>query len=480
MVIYHLNGNKLTIESTIKDESEDIFSLTNNAYLYAREGLPNIMFGNGQDIKTRLEFDIKNNSFNEFIFADYLLMDNLMKNYLYIDESKDPFASKKRLDVHYNHLFEENINAAVSFTIIQKIDDLHINVTQADPESVDKFLIIFRILLLHYKNRIKDCEVKKIYDEVFPNMIDSVQKYLNEKRESKRKQEKRIKTIISVDKNIKQYNQPLIDSSKGSNIIKNSSKSLSTNGRGYLSKNLEFILNNYSTERTNEYKFYRYGTTNYHNNSLLHCICFAIDHPDYINIQDEKLKEDYIMKLRTFILNNIELSLLKQELFDYSNDEIIELLENNSEFFDPALLYRSIEEIFNINLYVFTYNEKREIDIPRNKIFHSRPPRLYRPTILITKIMAGDYEIPKCELIVDYNDQKSEIVKLFGENMTNICHDLILQNYNNIITISKTFGSRSFTPFIKEEDHYVGHSNVYYHIDNMKIFNNNIINSILN
>ena len=461
MIIYHLDGNKLTIESTVKDETEDIFSLTNNAYTYVKKGLPNISFGNGQDIKTRLEFDIKNNSLNDFIFVDYLLMDNLMKNYLYIDESKDSFASKKRLDVHYNHLFEENINAAVSFTITQRMNDLHINVTQADPDSVDKFLIIFRILLLHYKDRTKNCEVKKIYDDIFPNVIDNIQRILNEKSESKMKKEKRIKTVISIDKNIKQNNQPLIDSSKGANVIKNPSKSLSTNGRGYLSKNLEFMLNNYSTERSTESKFYRYGTTNYPNNSLLHCVCFAIDHPEYMNIQDEKLKDDYIIRLRRFIMDNIELSLLKQELFDYSNEEIINLLSNNSEFFDPALLYRAVEEIFNVNLYVFTYNEKREIDIPRNKIFHSRPPRLYRPTVLIAKIIAGDYEIPKCELIVDYNDQEFEIVKLFGENMTTICHDLILQNYNNIVTISRT-----------EEDNYVAHSNIYYHIDNTKIFQN--------
>jgi hypothetical protein len=499
IVIYHLDGNKLTIESTVKDESENIFSLTNSAYLYAQEGLPSIIFGNGQDIKTRLEFDIKNYSINEYIFVDYLLTDNLMKNYLYIDESKDSFAMKKRLDVHYNLLFEENINAAVSFTITQKMDDLpsskrpveggnpllHINVTQADPDAVDKFMIIFEKLLLHYKDRTKDCEVKKIYDNFFPGMIDDIQNYLEKKRESKQKQEKRIKTLISTDKNIKQSNKPLELSSKGSGIIKNPGKSLSTNGRGYIPKNLESILNNYSNERNNESKFVRYGTTNYPNNSLLHCVCYAIDHPDYIDIKDEKLKELYIIKLRTFISNNIELSLLKQELFDYSDDEITKLLASDSEFFDPSLLYRAVEEIFNINLYVFTYNEKNEIEIPRNKIFHSRPHRLYRPTILITKIITGDYEIPKCELIVDYNDQKLEIIKLFGESMTNICHNLILQNYNSTITISRievpslSLQTLTRTENKSEENQFVGHDNIYYYIDNMKIFNNNIVSQLL-
>ena len=495
IVIYHLDGNKLTIESTVKDESEDIFSLTNNAYLYAREGLPNIVFGNGQDIKTRLEFDINNYSLNEIIFVDYLLNDNLMKNYFYIDESKDSFSHKKRFDVHYNHLFEENINAAVSFTITQKMKDLpsskrpveggnsflHINVTQADPDSVDKFIIIFRILLTHYNNRIKDGEVEKIYNEFFPDMIQNIQKYLDEKNASKRKQEKRIQTIVSVEKNINQYNKPLEDSSKGMNIIKNSSKSLSTDGRGYIPKNLEFILSNYSDQRNNEYRLYRYGTTNYPNNSLLHCVCFAINHPEYINIEDDELKEIYITKLRNFIINNIEIPLLKQELFDYSDDEIIKLFEDNSKFFDPALLYRSIEEIFNINLYVFTYNEKREIEIPRNKIFHARSLRLYRPTILIIKIIAGDYEIPKCELIVDYNDKKFEMVKIFGESMTNICHDIILQNYSNIVTISKSFDLplSSSIPLMSEEATYTGYNNIYYNIDNVKIFNNNIVSQYI-
>ena len=467
IVIYHLNGNKLTIESRVKDESEDIFNLTNNAYTYTQEGLPSIVLGEGHAIKTRLEFDIKDYSINEYIFIDYLLMDDLMKRYLYIDESKDSFAEKKRLDVHYNHLFETNRNASVSFTISQKDDDLHINVNQADPESVDKFMLIFSKLLIHYREIVKNNEVKKIYDDFLPGLIDEIQNYINAKNNAKKKQEPRIRTITLNETN-KPSNKPLEDSSIGSNIIKNYSKSLSTNGRGYIPKNLEMILNNYSDKPNKDYRFYRYGTTNYPNNSLLHCVCYAVDHPDYINLEDDQSKEIYIMKLRKYIKNKaVEIPLLSQELFDFSDDEIIKLLENDSEFFDPYLLYRAIEEIFNINLYVFTYDEKQEIEIPRNKIFHSRPTRLYRPTILIMKIRAGNNQIPKCELIVDYNEQQLGIIKLFGESMTNICHNFILEKYSDIFVITK------------DQNEYVGRNNLYYHIDNMEIFNNNIISQFI-
>jgi len=415
IVIYHLNGNKLTIESTVKDDSENIFSLTNNAYSYAQESLPNIVLGEGHDIKTRLEFDIKDYSISEYIFIDYLLMDELMTNYLYIDETKDSFAEKKRLDVHYNHLFEENVNAALSFTISQKDNNIHINVTQADPESVDKFMLIFTKLLLHYREMVKNNEVKNIYDEFLPGLIDQVQNYINTKNEAKKKQGKRIRTITvnDISGTSKQSNKPLEDSSLGSNIIKNYSKSLSTNGRGYIPKNLEIILNNYLDKSSKDYKFYRYGTTNYPNNSLLHCICYAIDHPDYVNLEDDQSKEMYIMKLRKFISNVVKTSLLRQELFDFSDDEIMKLLEDDSEFFDPYLLYRAAEEIFNINLYVFTYDEKQEIEIPRNKIFHSRSARLYRPTVLIMKIMAGNHQIPKCELIVVFKEKTTEKDKIY-------------------------------------------------------------------
>jgi hypothetical protein len=468
IVIYHLDGNKLTIDSTVKDPENDIFTLRTQAYSYAQNGLPSITLGRGFDIKTRFEFDIFQQSIDETILVDLILTDDILNKYLYIDESKKAFAVKKRLDVQYHNLFIENMSPAVSFTITNKFGNLHINVIQADPESIEMYIYIFRLLMVRYNKLYEIDTVKQEYESFLPGIMNKLQKLIND--QTKKLPEKQTKklTILEPKTPKSSDNKVLAKSSKGHNIIKTPGKSLSSGTRGYISKTLENILNNYYDDKIRDgFKFYRYGTTNYTINSLLHCVCFAIDDPNYMDIDDEAGKEEYIKLLKLYILNNINIEVMRQELFDYNDSEIKELFLDDTKFFDPALIYRAVEETFNINLYVFTFDENKTLELPRYKIFHSRPAREYRPTVLIMKILAREsniIEIPKCELIVDFNEEKYEIVKIFGESITNICHGLILQNYSNIVTISKS----------EDENNYLARNNIYYHLDNIKIFHSSI------
>ena len=479
-VIYHIDGNKLTIESKL--EGHNTKSIGEKIYQYVRDGLPSLSLGKGVDIKTRFEFNIYNLSVEEMIFSDLILNDVLMKEYLYIDESKMTLTVKKRFDIHYNNLFDYNMNPAASFTLTKKnylssemvdviksskthdylnIKDnevdklgfnagteyLKVNITQSDPQIINVFIHILKLLFYHYTK--SDKEIISLYNDYLPETMK-----INMKSNTIVRKEQ-LPLIVSGKSYVPKLTE---NSSKGFGIIKVPSKSLSIGTMGYLRKTIENILGNYSTDEGG--RFVRYGTITSSINSFLHCVCYAIDHPDYIKLENEYLKEDYIKKLRIYLSNNIELSLLKQELFDYSDNEITKLFRDESNFFDPFLLYRAVEEIFNINLYVFTYDNDNAIEIPRHKIFHARPARLYRPTILISKTHTKDGDVPKYELIVDYNEEKFEIVKIFGDNMTKICHSLILENYHNLITFSK------------DNNKYVGRENIYYNIDNVKIFNN--------
>jgi len=211
----------------------------------------------------------------------------------------------------------------------------------------------------------------------------------------------------------------------------------------------------------------RYGII-YSPNSLLHCVCVAIDDPTYLAQDDDDLKEKYVTRIRQHMLDTINPSLLKQELYDYSDDEIRNLFRDNSKFLDPSLVYRAVEETFNINIYVFSpppptgdETELGAMDIPRFKIFHARPLRLQRPTIVIVKNQGSEsdaLEYPQCELIVDYDKDNFEIMKVFGPEMTEVCHSALQETI------------KTLTWTVRPNNSFEIHSNIYYYIDHINLF----------
>lgn len=232
----------------------------------------------------------------------------------------------------------------------------------------------------------------------------------------------------------------------------------------FLPRAVENIVRRYSDDYVD---MVRYGII-YTPNSLLHCVAVAVDDPNYFAQPNEDAKEAYVTRIRQHMLATILPSLLKQELYDYTDEEIVSLLGNNDVFLDPALFYRAVEETFNINIYVFSpppstgdETELGALDIPRFKIFHTRPLRLHRPTVVIMKTPGSESDAlayPQCELIVDYDEENMQIRKLFGPAMTEICHT----------TLQDTLRTMTWT--IKENNTFEVRSNIYYYIDHLELF----------
>lgn len=229
----------------------------------------------------------------------------------------------------------------------------------------------------------------------------------------------------------------------------------------FLPRAVETILKQYSEDVVD---MVRYGIV-YSTNSLIHCVCTAIDDPNYINLSSDDQKEAYVTRIRQYMLGTIRPSLLKQEFYDYTDDEIMNMFRDNSNFFDPALFYRAIEETFNVNIYIFSpppdKNNLGIMDIPRFKIFHAHALRLHRPTILIMKTKGSEsdsLEYPQCELIVDYDIDNLQITKLFGPEMTEICHG----------TLQETL--KTVTWSVLPNNTFEVHSNMYYYIDHLSLF----------
>ena len=232
----------------------------------------------------------------------------------------------------------------------------------------------------------------------------------------------------------------------------------------FLPRAVENIVKRYSDEYVD---MVRYGII-YTPNSLLHCVCIAIDDPTYLAQATDELKETYVTRIRQHMLATIRPSLLKQELYDYTDEEIMNLFRDNSKFLDPALFYRAVEETFNINIYVFAppppsgdETELGAMDVPRFKIFHARPLRLHRPTMVIMKTRGSEsdaLEYPQCELIVDYDKDNYQIMKLFGPEMTEVCHG----------ALQDTIKTMTWT--VLPNNTFEVHSNIYYYIDHLSLF----------
>jgi hypothetical protein len=617
-VVYHLDTNYLTIESPVgADTKKGLINDERIAHQRVQSSLPNLVFGNGKEIKVRGDFNIWGMDFDETSFLDMVLLEPLMNVYLYVEENIKPFATKKRLDTHYRSIYTDmaegktvteeayiSNSASVSVTLTQKstladevvdvmdpitkgvsqarlpigVPYIHINISQAESRSVvNDFLPIFRLLMRYYLEERQP--IIDVYNAILPELAALGPMLLQRKRrvvtaeptileltkkptinrrvnaKIRRLQEEapelfvlnyarrcqcplqpiiinpteieawkqrhvgptlQERQIMPFPKDNPQWNFVCPDEnnpfpgvklnhdlpnrdrfpyvpccfkkdqmSPGANshyrdYVENKSpdrrigakaeKKISTrkilvpDRVAFLPRAVENIVKRYSDEYVD---MVRYGII-YTTNSLLHCVCVAIDDPNYLAQTTDDLKEIYVTRIRQHMLATINPSLLKQELYDHTNEEITDLLRDNAKFLDPSLFYRAVEEIFNINIYVFNpppssgdETELGAIDVPRFKIFHARPLRVHRPTIVIMKTWGSEsdaLQYPQCELIVDYDKDNYQIMKLFGPEMTEVCHS----------TLQDTIKTMTWT--VLPNNTFEVHSNIYYYIDHLSLF----------
>lgn len=186
-------------------------------------------------------------------------------------------------------------------------------------------------------------------------------------------------------------------------------------------------------------------------NSLIHCVLIAISDRTYNRLGNESDREIYATKVREYIANSIDPLLFRQELYDSSPEQIKADLENPEVDFSSEKYYRSLEEIFDINIFVFIVkssdkkkNDEEEdfvLEIPRSKICHIRPYRKNRRSVIIVKHWGteiNELENPHCELIIsnleDRDDPKKiideeDITYIFESPMTKILYRVMLKLY---------------------------------------------------
>ena len=198
-------------------------------------------------------------------------------------------------------------------------------------------------------------------------------------------------------------------------------KILAPNVKGEVPRVVSEILIEYYEELSGaEHRFKRYGVIR-SPNSLLHCVFLALQDEAYLEM-DSTEREKYVSDHRLNMAQNILPEVAKQEMYDYSLEDIKTLLSDNDIFLDPLLFYRAVEEYFSLSIYIFGVSaDDGEILIPRHSKFHAS--RYAERTTITIMRMLSETSYPQCELIVNYAEDSLEF--LYDFRMDKICHEAI-------------------------------------------------------
>ena len=172
--------------------------------------------------------------------------------------------------------------------------------------------------------------------------------------------------------------------------------------------------------------YYRKGMFR-NKNSFLNCIMEALnDDTEILKISDENERNNYLNKIRKELIEENTVC-CKQEMYDYTNEDIVNYINDVDKYFDPKLFIHILELKFNCNIFIFTKNNRGELILPRHiKSYYKLKNR--NKCIFIYEHTGGEskkVEYPQCELIVrDMGEETPEYNFPYGsiisENIFNV------------------------------------------------------------
>ena len=172
--------------------------------------------------------------------------------------------------------------------------------------------------------------------------------------------------------------------------------------------------------------YYRMGS--YRNkNSFLYCIALALT-DDIEKLRNEKEINNYLEKLRKSLITKEDLLCCgKQEMYDYTLEEIKNKIQNTDEYFDPKLFIHILEIKFKCNIFLFTRDNNGNLILPRYiKNYYKMENNKQCVFIFEHKGSKSDNsEYPQCELIIKQNDDGTQHYSfrydgIVGQNIINL------------------------------------------------------------
>lgn len=212
--------------------------------------------------------------------------------------------------------------------------------------------------------------------------------------------------------------------------------------KAYLPKNLARFFEAIG----NMNSYVRCGVTR-SKNSFLESVVLALSkdriendkiHPDFISLE-EKEREENIQELRASLLEYETLEIVRQEMYDYSLDDIRKEIANEEEYLDPRKYVRLIENVFQVNIVLFNREKNSvfgNILIPRHiQNYYTFSPR-FTNTIIIYEHYGMESDkatYPQCEFVIWWKDDGTSECVFDKDN------DFVIELYRVFNTMNNSF-----------------------------------------
>ena len=146
--------------------------------------------------------------------------------------------------------------------------------------------------------------------------------------------------------------------------------------------------------------------------SFLDCVMEALDdETNILSVTDPSEREAILIDTRNKLATEDLAPLCRQEMYDYTVEEIMEKLRDSSVYLDPKLFVHLLEEYFECNIFLFTKKIlEGEMVLPRHVQGYYKNRNRGR-CIYIYEHMGSESDhatYPQCELIVRYDTRTGE------------------------------------------------------------------------
>lgn len=206
------------------------------------------------------------------------------------------------------------------------------------------------------------------------------------------------------------------------------------------------LINRMLTVNDNKKFYFRQGSfpasEMFENNTFLHCVLSAMQTPNISHAQVDEFRQ-MLVKPRENI------SICRQEMYDKTTDEIINIINSRDEYLNPRMFIGLISFLFQCNIYIF--GADGNIIIPNFSKFYINKYFENGATILIYENPGSESDnlkYPRCELIIstidginittkfDKNENISKFLRKVYEDMIGIQYTKYQKRYGGIFEVN--------------------------------------------
>ena len=142
--------------------------------------------------------------------------------------------------------------------------------------------------------------------------------------------------------------------------------------------------------------------------SFLNCVMEGMhEETGILDYDDASEIEAFLYQTREELATAENAAAARQEMYDYTNDEITKILSDGDTYLEPKLFISMLEKIYKCNIFVFNRNRRNgELMLPRHLQAYYKTKNPGKCIFIYEHTGTGN--TPRCELIVKWKVESSE------------------------------------------------------------------------